>query len=59
MMSVMTVQPPLSFSPSGGVPFGAVAALVQDHDGGRVFIWGERCFAWDGGDEAGRRLAAV
>ena len=24
-----------------------------------MFIWGELCFVWDGGDEAGRRLAAV
>jgi transposase len=36
-----------------------VAALVQDDEGGRVFIRGELCFVWDGGDEAGRRLAAV
>src|ERR1035437_2585151 len=43
----------------GAVPFGAVAALVQDNEGGRVFIRGELCFVWDAGDEAGRRLAAV
>jgi hypothetical protein len=55
----MTVQPPLPLTPSGAVPFGAVAALVQDDDGGRVFIRGELCFVWDFGDEAGRRLAAV
>jgi hypothetical protein len=59
MMGVMTAQPPLPFTPSGAVPFGAVAALVQDAEGGRVFIRGELCFVWDGGDEAGRRLAAV
>jgi hypothetical protein len=59
MMVVMTAQPPLPLTPSGGVPFGAVAALVQDDEGGRVFIRGELCFVWDGGDEAGRRLAAV
>src|SRR5450631_1610222 len=59
MMGVMTAQPPLPVTPSGGVPFGAVAALVQDADGGRVFIRGELCFVWDGGDEGGRRLAAV
>ena len=58
-MGVMTAQPPLPVTPSGAVPFGAVAALVQDADGGRVFIRGELCFVWDGGDEAGRRLAAV
>jgi len=55
----MTAQPPLPLTPSGGVPFGAVAALVQDEHGGRVFIRGELCFVWDAGDEAGRRLAAV
>ena len=38
MMGVMTVQPPLPLTPSGAVPFGAVAALVQDNQGGRVFI---------------------
>jgi transposase len=59
MMGVMTAQPPLPFTPSGAVPFGAVAALVQDGDGGRVFIRGELSFVWDDGDEASRRLAAV
>ncbi len=58
-MGVMTAQPPLPLTPSGGVPFGAVAALVQDEHGGRVFIRGELCFVWDDGDEAGRRLTAV
>jgi hypothetical protein len=55
----MTAQPPLPLTPSGGVPFGAVAALVAGDDGGRVFIRGELSFVWDAGDEAGRRLAAV
>ena len=55
----MTAQPPLPLTPTGGVPFGAVAALVQDDDGGRVFIRGELCFVWDAGGETGRRLAAV
>ena len=55
----MTAQPPLPPTPTGGVPFGAVAALVQDDDGGRGFIRGELCFVWDAGGETGRRLAAV
>ena len=61
MMGVMTPQPPLPLplTPSGGVPFGAVAALVQDGEGGRVFIRGELSFVWDAGDEAGRRLTPV
>ena len=58
-MGVMTAQPPLPLTLSGAVPFGAVAALVQDADGGRVFIRGELCFVWDDGDEAGRRITAV
>ena len=58
-MGIMTAQPPLPLTPSGGVPFGAVAALVQDEHGGRVFIRGELSFVWDDGDEAGRRLTAV
>src|SRR5664279_4227998 len=59
MMGVMTAQPPLPLTPSGGVPFGTVAALVADDDGGRVFIRGELSFVWDAGDEIGRRLAAL
>jgi transposase len=59
MMGVMTAQPPLPLTPAGAMPIGDAAALVQDDDGGRVFIRGELCFVWDGGDEAGRRLAAV
>jgi hypothetical protein len=59
MMGLMTAQPPLPLTPAGAVPFGDVAALLQDDDGGRVFIRGELCFVWDAGDEAGRRLAAV
>jgi hypothetical protein len=55
----MTAQPPLPLTPSGGVPFGAVAALVAGDDGGRVFIRGELCFVLDAGDETSRRLAAV
>src|SRR5665811_1375822 len=34
-------------------------ALVEDETGGRVFIRGELVFAWNAGDELGRRLAAV
>jgi hypothetical protein len=59
MMGLMTAQPPLPLTPAGAVPFGDVAALLQDDDGGRAFIRGELCFVWDAGDETGRRLAAV
>ena len=33
--------------------------MIEDHDGGRVFVHGNLCFAWDAGDTAGRRFAAV
>ena len=36
-----------------------ISDCPQDDDGGRVFIRGELCNAWDAGDEGGRRLAAV
>src|ERR1035437_3436752 len=55
----MTAQPPLPLTPAGAVPFGKVAALLQDDNGGRAFIRGELCFVWDAGDEGGRWLAAV
>ena len=59
LVGLMAAQPPLPLTPAGGVPFGKVTALLQDNDGGRAFIRGELCFAWDAGDEGGRRLAAV
>jgi transposase-like protein len=59
MMGVMTTQQLLPLAPAGAVLIGDVAALVADGDGGRVFIRGELCNAWDAGDDLGRRLAAV
>jgi transposase len=58
-MTVMTTQPPLPLIPTGATEIGAAAAMIEDHDGGRVFVHGNLCFAWDAGDTAGRRLAAV
>ena len=58
-MSVMTVQPPLPLVPDDARPVGAAAAIVEDGDGGRVFVHGNLAYAWDGGDTAGRRFAAV
>lgn len=55
----MTAQAPLPLAPADAAPIGAVAALVEDADGGRVFVRGELAFAFDAGDAAGRRLAAV
>jgi len=60
MMRVMTAQLPLPLVPdAGAVLIGAAAALVEDQDGGRVFLHGELVLAWDAGDQACRRLAAV
>ena len=58
-MSVMTVQPPLPLAPEDARPVGAAAAIVEDRDGGRVFVHGNLAYAWDTGDTAGRRFAAV
>src|SRR5665648_650872 len=59
VMAVMTAQLPLSFAPAGAIEVGLAAALVEDGNGGRVFLHGELVSAWDTGDEAGRRYAAV
>lgn len=59
-MSVMTAQLPLPMAPTpGAVDIGAAVALVEDTDGGRVFLRGELVYAWSGDDVALRRLAAV
>src|SRR5450759_3863067 len=60
MMAVMSAQPPLPAAPvAGAVSIGEAVALVEDADGGRVFLRGELVYAWDVGDVALRRLAAV
>src|ERR1019366_9363355 len=58
-MAIMTAQLPLTLVPAGAIEIGQVAALVEDEAGGRVFVRGELVFAWDAGDDLGRRLAAV
>lgn len=57
--AVTTVQPPLPLVPDGARPVGAAAAIVEDDDGGRVYVHGNLAYAWDAGDAAGRRFAAV
>jgi transposase len=60
MMSVMNAQPPLPVAPvAGAVSIGEAVALVQDSDGGRVFLRGELVYAWSADDVPLRRLAAV
>ncbi|NVM97028.1 putative transposase, partial [Arthrobacter wenxiniae] len=42
------------------MPLGLAGELVRDADGGgTVFLHGQASFSWDGGDEVGRRWAAV
>jgi prepilin-type processing-associated H-X9-DG protein len=58
-MTTMTAQLPLPLAPAAGVPIGLAACLVEDDDGGRVFLNGQLSFVWDAGDVALRRFAAV
>ena len=58
-MTVMTAQLPLPLAPDNARPVGAAAAIVEDGDGGRVFVHGNLAYAWDVGDTAARRFAAV
>ncbi|MGK2852486.1 MAG: putative transposase [Microbacteriaceae bacterium] len=56
----MTAQPPLPMVPvAGAIPVGSSAALIEDGDGGRVFVLGQLFYAWAVEDVALRRLAAV
>ncbi|MGH8922393.1 MAG: helix-turn-helix domain-containing protein, partial [Actinomycetes bacterium] len=56
----MTTRPPLPLIPAGATEIGAAAAMIEDDDGGgRVYVHGHLSFAWDAGDTAGRRFAAV
>ena len=60
MMRVMNAQPPLPVAPAAGaVSIGEAVALVEDSDGGRVFLRGELVYAWSADDVPLRRLAAV
>ncbi len=58
-MTMMTAQPPLPLAPESARGIGAAAAIIEDDDGGRVFVHGNLAYAWDAGDAAGRRFAAV
>ena len=60
MMAVMSAQPLLPLLPPGRpCRWARAAAIVEDDDGGQVFVHGNLVYAWDVGDTAGRRLAAV
>jgi hypothetical protein len=52
-------QAVLPLLPAEAVPVGPIAGLVEGPEGGVVFVSGMATFAFDAGDEVGRRLAAV
>ena len=59
MMAAMLTQLPLPALPAGAAEIAPGVGLVTGPDGGLVCVHGLATFAWDVGDEAGRRLAAV
>ena len=59
MMAGMLTQLPLPLLPAGAAEIAPGVGLVTGGSGGLVSVHGLATFAWDAGDEAGRRLAAV
>ncbi|HUY51185.1 MAG TPA: hypothetical protein VMV92_36690 [Streptosporangiaceae bacterium] len=57
----MLTQTPLPLLPGDALEIAPGVGVVTGPDGGGVVVWvhGLATFAWDAGDEAGRRLAAV
>jgi transposase len=59
MMARMLSQLPLPLLPPGAAEIAPGVGLLDGEGGGLVAVHGLATFAWDAGDEAGRRLAAV
>jgi transposase-like protein len=59
MMARMLSQLPLPLLPAGAAEIAPGVGMLAGVDGGLVVVHGLATFAWDAGDEAGRRLAAV
>src|SRR6185437_4794336 len=59
IMAAMLTQLPLPMLPESAAEIAPGVGLVTGADGGLVVVHGLATFAWDAGDEAGRRLAAV
>jgi transposase-like protein len=60
MMARMLSQLPLPLLPAGAAEIAPGVGMLAGEDGsGLVTVHGLATFAWDAGDEAGRRLAAV
>jgi|HubBroStandDraft_1064217.scaffolds.fasta_scaffold36629_1 transposase len=58
-MAAMLTQLPLPLLPGGSDEIAPGVGVVTGPEGGLVVVHGLATFAWDAGDEAGRRLAAV
>jgi transposase len=58
-MARMLSQLPLPLLPAGAAEIAPGVGVLAGEDGGLVAVHGLATFAWDAGDEAGRRLAAV
>ena len=59
MMARMLSQLPLPLLPAGAAEIAPGVGFMAGDEGGLVTVHGLATFAWDAGDEAGRRLAAV
>ena len=59
MMARMLSQLPLPLLPPGAAGIAPGVGVLTGEEGGLVAVHGLATFAWDAGDEAGRRLAAV
>src|SRR6266566_926086 len=59
MMARMLSQLPLPLLPAAAGEIAPGVGLLTSGDGGLVVVHGLATFAWDAGDEAGQRLAAV
>src|SRR5258707_932993 len=59
IMAAMLPQLPLPLLPPGAAEIAPGVGVVTGAGGGLVIVHGLATFAWDAGDEAGRRLAAV
>jgi hypothetical protein len=59
MMTAMLTQLPLPWLPEAATEIAPGVGLAAGPGGGVVWVHGMATFAWDAGDEAGRRLAAV
>jgi hypothetical protein len=55
----MLSQLPLPLLPSGAAEIAPGVGFLAGEEGGLVTVHGLATIAWDAGDEAGRRLAAV